>query len=126
MDVYFYYGTDGVFRNYSYSPGTTYLGIKPHTPYGYGNYSFNNTGCFTEPLPGGSNLPTTPANCAANTRDVQEITFGYWYDFYKGPMGRLRQGFQYSYATRNVFSGIGATPQATNSMFWTSFRYYLP
>ncbi len=126
LDLYFYYGTDGVFRNYSYSPGTTYLGIKPHTPYGYGNYSFNNTGCFTEPLPGGSNLPTNPANCAANTRDVQEITFGYWYDFYKGPMGRLRQGFQYSYATRNVFSGIGATPQATNSMFWTSFRYYLP
>jgi hypothetical protein len=71
-------------------------------------------------------VPATPANCAANNRDVQEITFGYWYDFYKGPMGRLRQGFQYSYATRNVFSGIGATPQATDSMFWTSFRYYLP
>jgi hypothetical protein len=126
LDLYFYYGTDGVFRNYSYSPNSTYLGIKPNTPYGYGNYSFNNTGCFTEVVPGGSDLPTAPANCAANTRDVQEITFGYWYDFYKGPMGRLRQGFQYSYATRNVFSGLGATPQATDSMFWTSFRYYLP
>lgn len=126
LDLYFYYGTDGTFRNYSYSPNYTYLGIKPNTPYGYGNYSFNNTGCMTETVPGGANLPTNPSSCAANTRDVQEITFGYWYDFYKGPMGRLRQGFQYSYATRNVFSGIGATPQATNSMWWTSFRYYLP
>ncbi len=126
LDLYFYYGTDGAFRNYSYSPSYTYLGIKPHTPYGYGNYSFNNSGCETEVVPGGSNLPSNPGTCAANTRDVQEITFGYWYDFYKGPMGRLRQGFQYSYATRNVFSGIGATPQATDSMFWTSFRYYLP
>ncbi len=126
LDLYFYYGTDGTFRNYSYTPAGGYLGEKAGTPYGYGNYSFNNTGCFTEPLPGGANSPSNPANCAANTRDVQEITFGYWYDFYKGPMGRLRQGFQYSYATRNVFSGIGATPQATDSMFWTSFRYYLP
>jgi hypothetical protein len=126
LDLYFYYGTDGVFRNYSYVPAGGFLGLKAGTPYGYGNYSFNNTGCFTEPLPGGSNVPSTPANCAANNRDVQEITFGYWYDFYKGPMGRLRQGFQYSYATRNVFSGLGATPQATDSMFWTSFRYYLP
>ncbi len=126
LDLYFYYGTDGTFRNYSYSPNFTYLGIKPNTPYGYGNYSFNNSGCETEVVPGGSFLPSNPGTCAANTRDVQEITFGYWYDFYKGPMGRLRQGFQYSYATRNVFSGIGATPQATDSMFWTSFRYYLP
>jgi hypothetical protein len=126
LDLYFYYGVDGVFRNYSNVPAGGYLGEKAGTPYGYGNYSFNNTGCFTEPLPTGSNVPATPANCAANNRDVQEITFGYWYDFYKGPMGRLRQGFQYSYATRNVFSGIGATPQATDSMFWTSFRYYLP
>jgi len=126
LDLYLYYGTDGVFRNYSFVPAGGYLGLKAGTPYGYGNYFFNNAGCFTEPLPGGGDLPTTPSNCAANTRDVQEITFGYWYDFYKGPMGRLRQGFQYSYATRNVFSGIGATPQATDSMFWTSFRYYLP
>ena len=126
LDLYVYYGVDGLMRNYSYAPAGGYLGEKAGAAYGYGNYSFNNTGCLTEPLPTGSNVPATPANCAANTRDVQEITFGYWYDFYKGPMGRLRQGFQYSYATRNVFSAVGTTPQATNSMFWTSFRYYLP
>jgi multidrug efflux pump subunit AcrA (membrane-fusion protein) len=118
LDVYFNYGTDGVFRNYSTSP--------TGGQFGYGNYAFSNRGCATQPAPVSAFAPNNPGTCAANTRDVQEIVFGYWYDFYKGPLGRLRQGFQYSYATRNVFSGVGATPQGTDSMFWTSFRYYLP
>jgi hypothetical protein len=60
---------------------------------------------------------------------VKEYTIGYWYDFYKGSAGRLRQGFQYSYADRQSFSDSEATPVATkgiNNMIWTSFRYYLP
>jgi multidrug efflux pump subunit AcrA (membrane-fusion protein) len=119
LDVYLNWGTDGVFRNYSTSP--------TGGQFGYGNYHFSNTGCDTQPAPVSAYAPNNPGSCAANTRDVQEFVIGYWYDFYKGPMGRLRQGFQYSYATRNVFSGItGATPQGTDGMFWTSFRYYLP
>jgi len=119
LDVFLNYGTDGVFRNYSTSP--------TGGQFGYGNYHFSNKGCDTEPAPVSAFAPNNPGTCAANTRDVQEITFGYWYDFYRGPLGRLRQGFQYAYATRNVFSGaVGATPQATDNMFWTSFRYYLP
>jgi hypothetical protein len=119
LDLYFNWGTDGLFRNYSTSP--------TGGQFGYGNYAFSNKGCSTQPAPVSAFAPNNPGACAANTRDVQEIVFGYWYDFYKGPMGRLRQGFQYSYATRNVFSGaVGSTPQANDSMFWTSFRYYLP
>jgi hypothetical protein len=118
LDIYFNYGTDGVFRNYSNSPTGAH--------YGYGNYAFNNSGCDTQPAPVSAFAPNNPGTCAANNRDIQEITFGYWYDFYKGPMGRLRQGFQYGYTTRDVFSGVGPTPQGTDSMFWTSFRYYLP
>jgi multidrug efflux pump subunit AcrA (membrane-fusion protein) len=119
LDVYANYGTDGVFRDYS-NVGTGH--------YGYGNYAFSNTGCATQPAPASTSgfAPNTPGSCAANTRDVQEFVIGYWYDFYKGPLGRLRQGIQYSNAVRNVFSGVGATPQATENMFWTSFRYYLP
>ncbi len=67
-----------------------------------------------------------PANCTADTKDVQEFTAGYWYDFYRGPAGRLRQGLQYAYFQRNIWSGIGTTPKGTDNMFWTSFRYYLP
>jgi len=119
LDVYVNYGTDGVFRNYSTSP--------TGSQYGYGNYNFSNKGCGTEPAPVSAFAPNNPGTCAANTRDVQEFVIGYWYDFYKGPLGRLRQGIQYSYATRNVFSGaVGTTPQGTDGMFWTSFRYYLP
>jgi len=119
LDLYVYYGTDGAFRNYSTSP--------TGGNFGYGNYNFSNKGCDTQPAPVSAFAPNNPGTCAANSRDTQEITFGYWYDFYKGPLGRLRQGVQYGYVTRNVFSGaVGATPQGTDNMFWTSFRYYLP
>jgi hypothetical protein len=79
-------------------------------------------------LPGGS-------GCGNNTRDVQEITGGYWFDIYKGDHGRLRQGFQYGYAVREGWSGTGtagalSTPlngaKGIDNMFWTSIRYYLP
>ena len=62
----------------------------------------------------------------ADTKDVQELTFGYWYNFYNGPAGRLRQGLQYSYAQRNIWSGVGVTPKGTDNMVFTSLRYYLP
>jgi hypothetical protein len=67
------------------------------------------------------------ANCSGNTRDIGEGTLGYWYDFYKGPLGRFRQGMQYSYADRIVWATKdGFAPKGIDNMFWTSFRYYLP
>jgi hypothetical protein len=65
--------------------------------------------------------------CGAQTRDVQEITGGYWYDIYKGEHGRLRQGIQYGYAVREGWDSntiLGA--KGIDNMFWTTFRYYLP
>jgi hypothetical protein len=119
LDLYAYWGVDGTFRNYSTSP--------TGGQFGYGNYNFSNKGCETEPAPVSAFGPNNPSSCAANTRSVWEFTAGAWYDFYRGPMGRLRSGVQYGYAVRDVFSGaVGTTPQATNNMFWTSFRYYLP
>ena len=76
--------------------------------------------------------PSTPANCGNQTKDVQELATGYWYDFYRGPMGRFRQGIQYSYFQRNIWSGAGGTTnpggsaKGTDNAFWTSIRYYLP
>jgi hypothetical protein len=78
--------------------------------------------------PGGS-------GCGNNTRNVQEMTGGYWYDIFKGDHGRLRQGIQFSYAVREGWSGTGTAGTLTSplngakgidNMFWTSFRYYLP
>ena len=98
---------------------------------GYG-VSESNSGCNTEGLPisgngGGPTLPLGPSSCSGNTRDINEGTLGYWYDFYRGPRGRFRQGIQYSYANRIVWANLaGPAPKGTDGMLWTSLRYYIP
>jgi hypothetical protein len=63
---------------------------------------------------------------------VIEGTAGFWYTFYNGPKGRFRFGTQYSYVTRQTWSGVGSTkgtevsPEGLDGMVFTSFRYYLP
>ena len=121
LDFYVNYGIDGVLRRYFVS------GAKQS---GYGAYTNVQSGCFTEPIPAAGGSGFVPAGlsatCQVENRDVQEFVAGYWYDFYKGPKGRLRQGIQYSYNQRQVFSGLGKEPNGTDNMFFTSFRYYLP
>ena len=97
-------------------------------PVGYGSPLFVNTGCGTETLPTLANGfgPGALANCAGNTRAIFEGTAVFWYRFYNGPKGRLQLGAQYSYVTRNAWSGIGGEPEAVQNMVFSSFRYYLP
>jgi hypothetical protein len=78
-------------------------------------YNGNSTGFY----PGGS--------CGAQTRDVQELAGGYWYDLYKGDRGRLRQGIQYGYLVREGWSGAsGIGAKGIENMFFTTLRYTLP
>jgi hypothetical protein len=102
---------------------------------GYGSRLLSNSACLTPSAPGfsGSSTGFYPGgSCGAQTKDVQEITGGWWYDIYRGEHGRFRQGFQYGYAVRSGWTGapnsagvaIGA--KGINNMFWTSIRYYLP
>jgi hypothetical protein len=97
---------------------------------GYGSRKANNASCETLANPGfsGGSAGYYPGgSCGDQTKDVEEFTFGYWYDFYKGEHGRLRQSIQYGYAERSGWTdstGIGA--KGVDNMFWTSFRYYLP
>jgi hypothetical protein len=97
---------------------------------GYGSKLLSNSACLTLAAPGynGSSTGYYPGgSCGAQTRDVQEITGGWWYDFYKGDHGRFRQGFQYGYAVREGWSGAGGIgAKGIDNMFWTSLRYYLP
>jgi len=122
--------------------GGDYVGRRYFGKVGYGSPLTNMSGCNTEPGPttatnpgfgGGTGFtPSTPANCGNQNKDVQELSAGYWYNFYNGPMGRLRQGIQYAYFERDLWSGAGGTTnpgggaKGTDNMFWTSLRYYLP
>jgi Skp family chaperone for outer membrane proteins len=108
-------------------------GAPSNAAVGYGSRLLSNSSCNTTAAPGyngGASTGYAPGgSCGAQTRDVQEITGGYWYDIYKGDRGRLRQGIQYGYAVREGWSGAG-TPgigaKGIDNMVWTSFRYYLP
>jgi len=130
LNLYFNYGGDYV--------GRRYFGKE-----GYGSPLTNMSGCETEPIPGNGAAgayggggtgfsPSTPSNCGNQNKDVQEFSSGYWYNIYDGPMGRIRQGIQYSYIRRDLWSGAGGTTnpgggaQGTDNIFETSFRYYLP
>ena len=126
--IYIDYGGDYIGRDWTMSNGKQV---------GYGTYTANMAGCATEPTTvsaagesGGA--PVTPANCTGNNKDVQEFTSGYWFDIYSGPKGRLRQGLQYSWIRRDLWSGQGGPlnpnggAYGDDNMVFTSFRYYLP
>ncbi len=123
LDLYANWGGDYVGR-------TMFMTASGKTS-GYG-VSESNSGCNTEPLPissngGGPTLPVAASSCSGNTRDIGEGTLGYWYDFYKGPHGRFRQGIQYSYSDRLVWATLsGYAPKGIDNMVWTSVRYYIP
>jgi len=94
---------------------------------GYGNVAANNSGCSAEGVPTGTGTPSGGGACAGDTRFIYEGTLGFWHKIYQGPKGGFRWSIQYSYFSKNTWSGAGSLqPKAVNNMFWTSFRYYLP
>jgi len=126
LDVYLYAGSEYDSRTSDYDASTkTYVG--------YGSPLFNNSGCSTETTPStavtaGFN-PGSLSKCTGDTRALIEGTAGFWYRFYSGPRGKFQFGTQYSYVTRQTWSGVGpgaGTPEGLDNMVFTSFRYYLP
>ncbi len=47
---------------------------------------------------------------------------GSWDDIYKGPIGRLAGGLQYSFTQKYGFAGIGGTPERNENIFFTCLR----
>ena len=123
LSFYANYGGDYVARRYS-GTGSTAIG--------YGIPGLDMSGCNTEANSGGSFAGANPAHCGANNKDVQEASFGYWFNIYNGAKGRFRQGLQYSYIRRDLWSGNGGTTNPGNgahgddNIIETSLRYYLP
>jgi hypothetical protein len=137
LDLYAYYGGEyakRAFYNTGYTVTTAGSTYGDPILAGYGAPNNIVSGCYTEVVPTSTSsgyVPGSAANCAADNRNIQEGTFGYWYRFYQGGRGTLQQGLQYSYAVRHTWQGIGVdglgfSPKAIDNMFFTSFRYYFP
>jgi len=122
LDVYGYAGAEYASRTDDFDPvSNAYVG--------YGSTHFNNSGCYSEVAPITNNgfIPASLSHCTGDTRAIIEGTGGFWYRFYNGPRGKFQFGTQYSYVTRNTWSGEnGITPHGLDGMIFTSFRYYLP
>ncbi|MGD0824850.1 MAG: hypothetical protein ABR908_09745 [Terriglobales bacterium] len=138
LDIYSYVGSEYDARTFGFDTNLNSKGVAVG-PVGYGSPLFSNAGCYTEPAPGsGGFSPTGLAfpSCTADTRAVIEGTIGFWYRFYSGPKGKFQFGTQYSYVTRQTWSGVTsasgvmpvtyAGPEGLDGMVFTSFRYYLP
>jgi hypothetical protein len=127
LDVYLNGGAEYAGRAASYDPIENKF-------IGYGSPFFPNKGCFTEtaPVVGSGFFPGSLSSCTSDTRILMEGTAGFWYRLYTGPKGRFQYGGQYSYVTRDTWSGTGFTPgtgvspSGMDNMVFTSFRYYLP
>jgi len=134
LDLLGYGGVEYAARTWSLDSNANHF-AKP-TPVGYGAPAFNNSGCYTETVPGTSTFVSgsvsgSLSGCTGDTRAVIEGTLGFWYKFYSGPKGSFRYGTQFSYVTRNTWSGNDGTttsrsPNGLDTMVFSSFRYYLP
>ncbi|HZC65417.1 MAG TPA: hypothetical protein VE545_02510 [Candidatus Dormibacteraeota bacterium] len=120
-------------------PATTTTAFALNRIGGYGSPFANNSGCSVQAPPINQLNPSAGGTCAGDIRLIQEGTAGFWYRFYQGSKGRVQFGVQYSYITRQGYSGNntatgvigaatlpGASPKANDNMVFTSFRYYLP
>lgn len=84
--------------------------------YGYGNPFYNNAGC--------DSLATAALGCVGDTREIDQLTGGTWFNVYSGDYGRARLGLQYSYTERKAFEGVGGAPKTDDNMVFTSIRFY--
>ena len=130
LSITTYAGVEYAARAYNFDP----LANKgAGAEVGYGSPTFLNTGCYSEIAPAsGGFTPGSLASCTADTRALIEGTVALWYRLYSGPQGRFQFGTQYSYVTRQTWSGItplgapSGAPEGIDNMIFTSFRYYLP
>jgi hypothetical protein len=106
------YGYAGIEQNQA-----SYFGT-----FGYGNPSFDNSGCLT---PTAASFATgTSATCVADNKRLVDAKVGFWQNLYKGPYGRFAVGAELEYLKRTSFPGIGGVVSTDNIIAFTSLRYY--
>lgn len=106
LDLYSYAGLERAKATFS-NVGTV--------PFGYGNPLYDNRGCNTEASPA--------ATCNGNTKEIRQITAGFYDTLYKGSFGAVKWGVQYSYTQRLAFEGVGGAPKTDDHIVMTQLRY---
>jgi len=109
LDLYTYGGDEYAGRDAFISPTGTAAG--------YGSPLVSYASCTNE---------VAMNACSGANRNIHEATVGYWYRLYRGEYGKIEQGNQVVYIHRNLWSGIGRTPQGSDVVVYTSLRFYLP
>jgi hypothetical protein len=109
FQAYLYAGREQQQRTlYSYATAT----VGPYY-YGLGAPTLNNSGCYT-----------LNGTCAGQNQKVDEVTGGFWWKFYRGPLGNAQFGLQLAHIDRVLFTGIGGSPEAGMFQGMASFRIY--
>jgi hypothetical protein len=115
LQTYLYAGREQQSRTvYQYSTAT----VGPYY-YGLGIPNLNNSGCYV-----------LNGTCAGQNQKVDEVTGGFWWKFYRGPLGNAQFGLQLGYVERTLFAGVanaaGAFGSPSAGMFegMASFRIY--
>ena len=109
LDVYAYGGDEYTGR---------YAFVTPTgTAAGYGSPLVDYSSCTNE---------VALNACNGANRNIYEGTAGYWYRLYRGEYGRIEYGNQVVYMHRNLWSGMGTTPQGGDIVAYSTIRFYLP
>lgn len=128
-DVYVYAGLERSNANYA--------GNASSGNVGFGNPLYSDATCGTQnfALPAAPGSPVTGnlsnAGCSVNVKQLEEITVGFWHNFYKGDMGRIAGGAQFEYIHRDsqpgtLTAGTLISPSTDEAIVMTSLRYYFP
>lgn len=95
--------------------------------YGYGDGVGDNSACNVNVVDTGA-LPTVggkAASCSGAISSAREATGGFWWKAYKGPIGYLQTGAQFSYFKLKTFTdAAGFQGKTDDSSVMLSFRYY--
>jgi hypothetical protein len=109
MQAYLYAGREQQSKTlYQYSA----TGVGPYW-YGLGIPNLTNSGCYT-----------LNGTCSGQNQRVDEVTGGFWWKFYRGPLGNAQFGLQLGYIQRTLFEATGGAPAAGMFEGMASFRIY--
>jgi len=108
LDVYGFAGLEKTKATFSFGSNGA--------PFGFGNPLYDNRGCNVENAPA--------SQCNGNTREVRQVTGGFYHTLHQGAFGAVKVGAQYSYTQRFAFEGVGGAPKTDEHIIMTQFRYY--